>query len=150
MGTMGTMAGLILGFILADIDIKVVGVKISHDPFTSALGVSLLVWWTSHLLHLYSPQCKIIKIAPSQLDIRRDFLGDGYSHPTPEGLDAIQQMQENEGITLEHTYTGKTFAALIDAAHKKELHDQDILFWNTYNSAPPQKSLSSNTNARSV
>ena len=43
-------------------------------------------------------------------------------------------MNRYGNIKLEGTYTGKTFAALIDDAKKSSLRDKVVLFWNTYNS----------------
>jgi hypothetical protein len=40
------------------------------------------------------------------------------------------------GITLETTYTGKAFAALVADARADRLADCQVLFWDTYSSAP--------------
>jgi D-cysteine desulfhydrase len=42
-------------------------------------------------------------------------------------------MAEAEGVTLDPTYTAKTFAGLLDYA-KTESDGKPILFWNTFNS----------------
>lgn len=43
-----------------------------------------------------------------------DFLGAGYGMATPESEAAIIEFARSEGILLEHTYTGKTFAGFLD------------------------------------
>jgi hypothetical protein len=40
------------------------------------------------------------------------------------------------GVKLETTYTGRAFAALLADAAEGKLADADVLFWDTYNSAP--------------
>ena len=39
-----------------------------------------------------------------------------------------------EGIKLDGTYTGKTFAALLNDANSGALREKTVLFWNTLNS----------------
>ena len=43
-------------------------------------------------------------------------------------------MKDREGIKLDGTYTGKTVAAIIHDAQKKQLSNKVVLFWNTLNS----------------
>ena len=40
------------------------------------------------------------------------------------------------GIKLETTYTGKAFAAMVADGRRGELRRAQVLFWDTYNSAP--------------
>ena len=47
-----------------------------------------------------------------------DFLGDGYGCPSPESEAAILAFARTEGILLEHTYTGKTFACFLDLVRR--------------------------------
>lgn len=48
-----------------------------------------------------------------------DFLGDGYARPSPESEAAIIAFARTEGILLEHTYTGKTFACFLDLVRRR-------------------------------
>ena len=50
-------------------------------------------------------------------------------------------MERYSGIKLEGTYTGKTFAALIDDSQQSGLRDKVVLFWNTYNSLDFSKAI---------
>ena len=59
--------------------------------------------------------------------------GPGYGHPTVPAREAISLMQDAEGIPLEVTYSGKTFAALLHAI-KDNSAEGPVLFWNTFNS----------------
>jgi 1-aminocyclopropane-1-carboxylate deaminase/D-cysteine desulfhydrase-like pyridoxal-dependent ACC family enzyme len=69
-------------------------------------------------------------VSPDSGSIRGDYLGKGYGLPSQKGTKAMAVFKENTGVDLEPTYTGKTFAAVIDDA--KELSGSVVLFWNTY------------------
>lgn len=43
-----------------------------------------------------------------------DYLGEGYGIPTPQSLDAVRIMAENEAIMIETTYNAKTYAGMFD------------------------------------
>jgi len=61
-----------------------------------------------------------------------DMCGPGYSIPSEEGNDAISMMMKNEGILLDTCYTGKAFAALIQAAREGRFSPSDnVLFIHT-------------------
>jgi D-cysteine desulfhydrase len=66
--------------------------------------------------------------------LREEFYGKEYALYTEEGMRAVKLAKETEGIALEGTYTGKTFAALLADAASGALRDKTVLFWNTYNS----------------
>ena len=42
--------------------------------------------------------------------------------------------RQEGGLVLEGTYTGKTFAALLDWAQALSHRGRRVIFWNTYNS----------------
>ena len=64
----------------------------------------------------------------------QDYLGTGYGENTLQAKAAINGAQQL-GIKLEHTYTGKAFAAYCDLLNQQR---GPILFWNTFNSQPLQ------------
>ena len=43
-----------------------------------------------------------------------DYVGPGYSLPTPEMAEAVRMLARTEGILLDPVYTGKAMAGLID------------------------------------
>jgi D-cysteine desulfhydrase len=65
--------------------------------------------------------------------LRDDYYGPGYGEPTAESLAALRVFQEQFGIPLEQTYSGKAAAAFLAAQPKA---NGQVLFWNTYNSRP--------------
>ncbi len=52
-----------------------------------------------------------------------------------EGEAAVAVARDEAGLTLEGTYTGKTFAAVLAWASLPENRGRRALFWNTYSSA---------------
>ena len=134
LGTMGTAAGLALGFALAGSDIEVQAIRVTHVEFANAPATQALMEKTAHMMHLHDPAVPADLAARSRIVVRDEFFGEGYGRPTTEGESAIELAGEQLGIGLDSTYTGKTFAALLhDLQHGGS---ESVLFWNTYNSRP--------------
>ncbi len=142
LGTMGTAVGLILGLKAAELDTRVVAVRVVPEKFGSAPGMVKLFRKTNSLLHSLDASFPMFEISERDLDVRSDFFGNGYALFTKEGTKAVDLMKEYEGLTLDGTYTGKTFAALLDDAEKTALRKKTVLFWNTYNSRDFSRSIS--------
>lgn len=133
----GTMAGLSLGFALAGLETRVIGVRVSMKnvgplPLNTP-GTVLRMMKSVHRL--------IAKHAPSLPErsfekpvLVQDYCGPGYGVPTPEGNRALEIFREREGIALDPVYTGKTCAALLDFIREPGRADDAILYWHTYNS----------------
>ena len=64
--------------------------------------------------------------------IEDKYIGEGYSIPTPEGIHAIKLLASLEGILLDHTYTGKAMAGLLDYVEQGIIKPgESVLFWHT-------------------
>jgi 1-aminocyclopropane-1-carboxylate deaminase/D-cysteine desulfhydrase-like pyridoxal-dependent ACC family enzyme len=133
-GTMGTSAGLMLGLRAAGINCKVVAVRVISEKFTNINGMVSLVEQTNSLLHSLDPSFPPYTFTGRDVEIRHGFYGWRYAMFTPEAMEAVAFLKEKEDIELEGTYTGKTFAALIDDAKHVHLKGTATLFWNTSNS----------------
>jgi len=134
LGTMGTAIGLILGLKAANLESQVVSVRVVDEKFADVRKMIKLFHKTNSFLNALDPAFPKCEFSEKDIDIRHDFLGEGYAHFTEKGMEVVSLMRRKEGIKLDGTYTGKTFAALIDDAEKQNLRDKVILFWNTYNS----------------
>ena len=130
-GTCGTLAGLTLGFKLAGLKTKPVGVRVAPGPFSSRSAALKLARKTLELMRARDPDVPPLKLSENDLLFETSALGPGYGHPTPDGEQAITLAAAEEGLTLDSTYTGKTLGALI----KNAPQPGPTLFWNTYNSA---------------
>ena len=133
-GTMGTAAGLILGLRAAGINSKIIAVRVVSEKFASINGMIALIEQTNSLLHSLDPSFPAYTITGRDVEIRHGFYGIRYALFTDEAMEAVSLMQEEENIPLEGTYTGKTFAALIDDAKHDRLKNTTSLFWNTSSS----------------
>jgi D-cysteine desulfhydrase len=61
-----------------------------------------------------------------------DYVGPGYSLPTPAMAEAVRLLARTEGILLDPVYTGKAMAGLIDLSRKGYFRkDENILFVHT-------------------
>ncbi len=61
-----------------------------------------------------------------------DYVGPGYSLPTPEMTEAVKMVARTEAILLDPVYTGKAMAGLIDLARKDFFNkDENVLFLHT-------------------
>jgi D-cysteine desulfhydrase len=142
LGTMGTAAGLLLGLKAAGLDTEVVAVRVVSEKFGSALGMVKLFRKTNGLLHSIDDSFPLFEISERDVDVRNDFFGGQYARFTEEGMNAVAVAKEYGGITLDGTYTGKAFAALIADAEKNLLREKTVLFWNTYNSRDFSETIS--------
>jgi D-cysteine desulfhydrase len=144
-GSLGTMVGLVLGLYLAGLRCKVVGVKIYPSSRIGKKGVMSLIVKTHCLLKKHLPDLPNLKITDNDFSVIEGYIGEGYAHTTDAAESAISLMQEMQNIGLEHVYTGKCMAALVDAAKEGSLNGKRVMFWNTYNSLPYQQRLPSVT-----
>ncbi len=132
LGSSGTAAGIALGLKLARLKSILVPVRISGESDEKKKVFTNLFNQTNELLNKLDSTCSIIKL-PEEILINNDFAGEEYALITTQARNAIKQLFEAEDIKLEGTYTGKTFAALLnDIKNKKELQNKTILFWDTF------------------
>jgi D-cysteine desulfhydrase len=131
-GSAGTVAGLALGLKIAEMKTKIVAVQVAS--FIGYEGTVKLAYDTREYLYKYDSTIPEVEI--DNIIYETDYFGKGYAEPTEEGLAAIELIRKTQELELEHTYTGKTLAALIGFSKKKheEIKDETILFWNTFSS----------------
>lgn len=135
-GSGGTMAGLVVGLRLAGLSTRVVGVQVADPPFCSSRAVCRLANRTLNSLRGWGcPVPEKLRIARSDFSFLRNYRGSGYARRTVAGQGAVRTAAQ-VGLTLEGTYTGKAFAAFLDAARANEGEGKVLLFLNTANSQP--------------
>ena len=133
-GTMGTAAGLILGLKVANLNSRVVSVRVTSQKFANIKSMLKLISRTNSLIHSLDDSFPVFKLSEYDVDIRHEYFGKQYALFTIEGMEAVALIKDLEGINLEGTYTGKTLVALIDDAKNGNLQNSTVLFWNTLNS----------------
>ena len=133
-GTMGTVIGLAVGLMLAGMRCRVMAVCVTKPPYTSPEKAPLLFGEIVSLLRRSDPSVPKLSFDNSGFILRHGFLGKGYGLYTEESAAAAKRVKEAQGLKLEGTYTGKTFAALLADAEAGALTGKTVLFWNTHNS----------------
>lgn len=115
-GSGGTAAGLAAGLPEAGLRPRVVGVLVNDRTRVDVARMA-----------------RRVGDDPLPVEVRAEFLGDGYGHPTAEGRDALRAAAA-AGLRLDPVYTAKAMAAV--AALDLE---PPVLFWNTYAGDPPAR-----------
>ncbi len=134
-GSMGTAAGLAIGFAAAGMRTRVQAVRVLPAAQGDAEALSRTVEEGVAALREFDADFPPLSCADLAIDVRGEFLGEGYAIPTPAALKAVALAAES-GLALETTYTGKSLSAVVHDAGGGQLDDAAVLFWNTYNSRP--------------
>lgn len=125
-GSAGTQAGLVAGFFALRSGIQVVGINVSRPREPQEEMVYDLACRTLDLLGVKEtlPKDRVLCFG--------DYVGEGYSIPTPQMVEAVKLLASREGILLDPVYTGKAMAGLMDLARKGFFQrDENILFVHT-------------------
>lgn len=126
-GSGGTGAGLVLGKLILDLDVRVVGVNVCDDRayFLKASG---------DICREVIDRCRL-PVAFSRerdLEILDGFVGAGYALSRPEELALIAHVCRREGIVLDPVYTGKAFFGMVQQLRADpEAFGQRVVFLHT-------------------
>jgi 1-aminocyclopropane-1-carboxylate deaminase/D-cysteine desulfhydrase-like pyridoxal-dependent ACC family enzyme len=108
-GTLGTAAGLALGFTLGGLPTRVIATRITSRLVTRRRVAASLIRGAAGLLDAAGIAADPAA-ALARLEIRGDQIGGGYGHPTPAATEAAAAFARG-GLPLELTYTAKAAAA---------------------------------------
>jgi 1-aminocyclopropane-1-carboxylate deaminase/D-cysteine desulfhydrase-like pyridoxal-dependent ACC family enzyme len=137
LGSGGTAAGLALGLAAAGVMTRVVAVRVTPRALVRRAWLAALVRGaTERLRGLDDRFPDVSDLAMQNLEIDEGELGGGYGVQTPAGREAGRLAEEMGGITLDQTYTEKTFASLVRAARGAR-RGQRLLFVHTLSSTAP-------------
>jgi D-cysteine desulfhydrase len=125
-GSAGTHAGLVTGFCGTNSNIPVIGINVSRTKEAQEGLVYGLVQKTAEHAGVGG------KIPREAVLCFGDYVGAGYSLPTPGMIEAVKLLARTEAILLDPVYTGKTMAGMIDLVRKGYFKkDENILFVHT-------------------
>jgi D-cysteine desulfhydrase len=112
-GSASTQAGLLLGLR-------------SRGDATAVTGMCVLHLKAAQARLVYELMAKTADYAGEKLTVEReevvcrdDYLGPGYTLPTPGMVEAVRLLARTEGILLDPSYTGKAMAGLIDLVRRQ-------------------------------
>lgn len=137
-GSCGTHAGLLVGLRLAELPIEVIGVRIVPKVVTNRPIVAAHANRLAEYLHRLDPSIPALRFSAREIRLLDDFYGGQYGRPTPEGKAAIRLLAETEGLPLDPTYTGKSFAGLLAFLKRQNITREPVLYWQTLNGVPLQ------------
>ena len=125
-GSAGTHAGLIVGLVGNNSQIPLLGINVRRTRAEQEPNVHKLAQATAALLGLKDG------IPREAIEALGDWVGPGYSLPTPSMVEAVQMLARVEGILLDPVYTGKTMAGLIALIRQGRFKKgQQVLFVHT-------------------
>lgn len=134
LGSGGTVAGLALGCRLAGLRSRIVAVLVTDILPPTPRRLAALASRTLRRVRRLAPEVPPLALPSDAIAIVCDYLGAGYGAVTEAGRAAARLLADEEGITLETTYTAKCMAALLDLAARPPYREQTLLFWNTFSS----------------
>ena len=111
-GTGGTAAGLALGFQLAGMRTRVLGVVVNDQLRLDPPALARLAQRSAKLLQRRGAELGPLRLEPDMLDLTRDQLGAGYGHRT-EAAERASALAAEDGLTLDPVYTAKAMAGLL-------------------------------------
>lgn len=135
-GTMGTAAGLALGFALCELPVEVQAIRITPSDITDEVKLARLTNKTLAMLHRQDSRVPSALPGALRLRLRHEFYGAGYAHTNDATERAIAIAKRDLGLNLEATYTGKAMAALLHDVESGSCADKTVMFWQSYHAAP--------------
>ena len=125
-GSAGTHAGLITGLIGNNANIPLTGINVRRTREEQEPMVHKLAEQTAALL------CVRGGVPREAITALGDWVGPGYSLPSPEMVEAVRMLAQVEGILLDPVYTGKAMAGLIGLIRQGKFRKgESVLFVHT-------------------
>ncbi len=134
LGTMGTAAGLILGLKILGLKCKVIPVLVVPSFLADEKKLYSLICSADKFFHGLDNSFPLISIKLEELQISKEYLGNGYGIITEKAEFAINKFYEQENIILDGVYSGKAAAAFLDYCTNSNERGETVLFWNTKSS----------------
>ena len=137
LGSGGTLAGLSLGFALAGLQTRAVGVRVSEShlgPFQACTKSTVEKLMNKTYGYLKKRNRRLPDLTIRKPSIVENYFGGGYGVSTQTGHAVSRLLKKMEDIALDPTYTAKTFAAVYDYCRKQSRDSGPVLYWHTCNS----------------
>jgi D-cysteine desulfhydrase len=125
-GSAGTHAGLVTGLVGNNSGIPLTGINVRRPREEQEPMVHELAEQTAGLLSVRGG------VPREAITALGDWVGPGYSLPSPEMVEAVRMVAQVEGILLDPVYTGKAMAGLVGLIRKGVFKKgQRVLFVHT-------------------
>lgn len=126
-GSGGTAAGLALGFALAGLPVRTIGVIVTEHLRLDEPAITRLAGRSAKLLRKRGAEFPEPNL---DLEMTGEWMGETYGAPTP-GAERAIELARADGLTLDPVYTAKAMAALLDKSKAGQLGEGPVLFLNT-------------------
>jgi D-cysteine desulfhydrase family pyridoxal phosphate-dependent enzyme len=124
-GSGGTHAGLALGKRLFGLEFEIVAVNVGA---VREDGRALIAEIANQGADLLGAR----RVTPDEVTLMNEYVGEGYAIPSKEGVAAIKQVAQTEGIFLDPVYTSKAMAGLIGAVRRGQIGKREnVVFIHT-------------------
>jgi D-cysteine desulfhydrase len=125
-GSAGTHAGLLVGALGSNSGIPITGINVRRPRTEQEGNVTALAERTAAFAGLSSG------IPAGAVVCLDEWVGPGYSIPTPEMVEAVKMTAQLESILLDPVYTGKAMAGLIGLIRQGRFkRGENVLFVHT-------------------
>ena len=123
----GTQAGLVAGCVARQLHTRVIGVSADESSASLTTTIRTIVKGLAPMLDI-SAQA----LQGAAIEVDDGFVGGGYGVATPQSTEALELTARTEAVFLDHTYTAKAMAGLIERVRRGEFSDNEtVLFWHT-------------------
>lgn len=102
-----TQAGLLAGLHFAGRSIPVIGICVNDSPDVTRDVIYRIANATSELV------TGEVFLERDGIEVREEFIGDGYGKPSSATIDAIEKLARLEGVLVDPVYEGKAIEGLI-------------------------------------
>lgn len=127
-GTASTIASLVIGEKLYNTGITPIGILVTNTLGSArAYAERVLGEIEGYLKHFGWN----LDITLDDIKLFDAYTGEGYGLPSTDGLEAIKTLARTEGLIVDHIYTGKAFAGLLDLSKKEYFGDKNVIFLHT-------------------
>jgi D-cysteine desulfhydrase family pyridoxal phosphate-dependent enzyme len=125
-GTGGTLAGMIIGAKLAELEVDVIGISVAYDAKTVKERVGEMI------LRMFDEYPALIDKFEPDIKVDDRFMGKGYGLMEDGVRSTIQMFGKSQGIILDPVYTAKAGLALLRMSMGGEItSDTPTIFWHT-------------------
>lgn len=131
--SMGTVAGLAIGLMLAGLSTRIVAIQVVDNRFASPKGLRDLVVGTLRFVGPADGPLPSPEQVLSRIEIRTEFFGEAYARPTPATKQAFERFKASSGARADSAYTGKALAGLYADLDAGKLRDRTVLYWHSFN-----------------
>ena len=125
-GSGGTHAGLLVGLQEARANVPVTGINVLCGRTEQEQKVRVLAEKTMDLLE------SSLSGLTSPVRCFDEYLGEGYTRPTPGMIEAVKTAARTEALILDPVYSGKAMAGMMDLIRKHFLkRGENVIFLHT-------------------